>query len=425
MLFNRVRALDYMRRIGLDALVATSPVNVTYFSDYFCWLDPLVKAFMLNPGGSTERALQSYAVFPSEGSPALVVTPIFAANAADLWVKDIHPFGNSGLDDTALITPQLESARHIFESLQSRTESRTAVEALLSILRERGLTTARIGIELEGLSAASQEEILRALPRAEILNCSNLIRLVRMVKSSEELSRLTRAAEINETAAMNSLNLASSGSPVAEIVQNFRRRVAEAGADFDHFAFGIRGLGIAMEPAYVLSEDDVLYVDFGCLFQHYFSDGGTTLALREPSKEVSKRLSLLRGCLEAGAQNLRPRVRASAVRGEMWRFLTDHGITTSSPHGHGLGLEVRDYPILVENNGLRIQDDCVNESSDLVLECNMVINLESAIFNPGTGSLHIERSFVITEFGTRELVHQDRKGPVMPKHSGDGFQLMT
>src|SRR5689334_17497544 len=98
MLFNRVRALDYMRRIGLDALVATSPVNVTYFSDYFCWLDPLVKAFMLNPGGSTERALQSYAVFPSEGSPALVVTPIFAANAADLWVKDIHPFGNSGLD---------------------------------------------------------------------------------------------------------------------------------------------------------------------------------------------------------------------------------------------------------------------------------------------------------------------------------------
>src|SRR5262245_28721773 len=144
MLLNRLRAIDYMRRTDLDALVATSPVNVTYFSDYFCYLDPLIKAFMLSPGGSAERALQSYAVFPLEGDPALVVTPIFAANAADLWVKDIYPFGNSGLDDTAVNTSKLGSARHIFESLQSRTQSRTAVEALLSVFRERGLATGRI-----------------------------------------------------------------------------------------------------------------------------------------------------------------------------------------------------------------------------------------------------------------------------------------
>ena len=36
MLFNKSRAIDYMRRHKLDALVATSPVNTTYFSDYFC-----------------------------------------------------------------------------------------------------------------------------------------------------------------------------------------------------------------------------------------------------------------------------------------------------------------------------------------------------------------------------------------------------
>jgi len=242
-----------------------------------------------------------------------------------------------------------------------------------------------------------------------------------MVKSSEELDRMTHAAEIDEVAAMESLNLASPGRPIPELVQHFRKRVADMGAEFDHFAFGIRGLGIAMEPAYVLSDDDVLYVDFGCVFKHYFSDGGTTLALREPTQELSKHLSLLRSCLEAGAQNLRPGIRSSAVQGEMWRFLNGHGITASSPHGHGLGLEVRDYPILVENNGLHIHDDCVNEPSDLVLEPNMVITLESAIFKPGTASLHIERSFVVTESGARELVEQDRKGPVIPKLSHNSF----
>ena len=41
MLFNRERAIEHMDRCGLDALVATSPTNITYFSDYYCWLDKL------------------------------------------------------------------------------------------------------------------------------------------------------------------------------------------------------------------------------------------------------------------------------------------------------------------------------------------------------------------------------------------------
>ena len=34
MLLNRSRAIDYMRRCELDAIVATSPVNVRYLSDF-------------------------------------------------------------------------------------------------------------------------------------------------------------------------------------------------------------------------------------------------------------------------------------------------------------------------------------------------------------------------------------------------------
>ncbi|MCZ6678027.1 MAG: hypothetical protein O7E52_12330 [Candidatus Poribacteria bacterium] len=45
MLFNRIRAVEYMQRYGVDVLVATSPVNITYFSDYACWLDPLFKEY--------------------------------------------------------------------------------------------------------------------------------------------------------------------------------------------------------------------------------------------------------------------------------------------------------------------------------------------------------------------------------------------
>src|SRR4029079_8755326 len=124
-----------------------------------------------------------------------------------------------------------------------------------------------------------RDAIVGSLPRAQIRDCSNLIRLVRMVKSCEEIERLTRAAEISERAARESLMLARPGCSIAKLVHHFRMYAAGMDADFDHFAFGVRGLGIALEPHYTLSEGDLLYVDFGCVFQHYFSDGGTTLSL--------------------------------------------------------------------------------------------------------------------------------------------------
>lgn len=46
---------------------------------------------------------------------------------------------------------------------------------------------------------------------------------------------------------------------------------------------------------------------------------------------------------------------------------------------YAIGLDVRDYSILVAANGRRIQDDCVDVSSDLPPEEGMVINLEASL----------------------------------------------
>ncbi len=95
----------------------------------------------------------------------------------------------------------------------------------------------------------------------------------------------------------------------------------------------------------------------------------------------------------------------------MWEALTEHGVTHSFPHGHGIGLEVRDYPIIVPDNGLRIQDDCIDIPSDLPFEAGMVVNLEAAVFILGEGSVHTEQSYVVTEEGVRPLTEQRREQP--------------
>jgi len=413
MLFNRSRAIDYMTRFGLDALIATSPVNITYFTDYYCWLDPLFKEYMTKPGGSSSIA-EMYAVFPREGEPAFVVSPTFAVNAAELWVRDLHLFGHPGLEGP-LPSQTLSAFGHRLHELFHRPrQSARPRDALLSILRDRGLTKAVIGVEIEGMTAAARDALVTGLPQAQIKDCTNLIRLVRMVKSGEEIERLRRAAEISENAAMESLALARAGHPIADVVARYRLHVAEQGADFDHFAFGVNGLGIATEPSYILSSDDVLYVDFGCIYRHYFSDSGTTLAMVPLSGALQDRHSALDACFAAGTEAIRPGVLASSVQAAMREALSTRGVHASSPHGHGFGLEVRDYPILVADTGLRIRDDCVDVPSDLPLEANMVINLEAAVFLPGIGSVHREQTFVVTDNSSRSLIAQERARPVHP-----------
>ena len=100
MLLNKARALEYMKRYGVDVLVAASPVNVKYSSDYSCWIDSQFKEYMMTPGASSRLLPGAYAVFPSEGEPALLVNSVFAVNADNLWVKDIQVFGGSFLDES-------------------------------------------------------------------------------------------------------------------------------------------------------------------------------------------------------------------------------------------------------------------------------------------------------------------------------------
>ena len=415
MLFNKTRAQEYMRRCGVDALVATSPVNITYFSDYRCWIDPLFKAYMMVPGAPSDPdPTAAYAIFPLDADPALVASPTFAVNASELWVRDVHIFGDHGLDDSMPVPALSDAEQRIFDLLHRPQQNATPTDALLSVLKARGLANARIGIEMEGLSSKIKDTIEAGLPKAQLKDCSNLIRLVRMVKTEDELSRLTRSAEISEVAAMEALALARPGQPIAEVVQHYRQQISKEGADFDHFAFGVRGLGLATEPNYILTDDDILYVDFGCIYEGCFSDSGTTLTMHEPSTALVDRHRALRKCVEAGVEMMTPGAPASAAQAAMWETLNAHGITASSPHGHGLGLEVRDYPIIVADNGQRIYDDCVDIPSDLRLEVDMVLNLEAMISMPGIGSLHIEKSFVVTPNGSRPLIPQDRTRPVQP-----------
>ena len=407
MYFNQARALQWMDECGLDVLIATSPVNVTYFTDYACWITTLLRDYMMSPGTS-EHLSAMYAAFSRDERSCLVIDPMLAVNAADVWVDDLCTYSASGYERAAGAGSQFESDRRLYESLAASAGDESATDALVTWLKTHRLSDSRIGIEMAGLRPDAADQLRRQLPDAQIMDCTNLIRIIRVVKTHTEISLLRKAAQISEDACMAVLDSARPGTAIQELVQGYREQIASRGADFDHYAYAVRGNGIATRVDYTFTEGSYHFIDYGCIYQGYFSDTGLTLAIGEPASHVIDEYEALCDCHERAVAQMRPGARSSTVANAMHAALADAGITDEFPHGHGLGLEVRDYPIIVPDNGLRIADDCIDLPSDLPLEENMVVNLEIGIMRFGCGSTQYEQTLLITADGCEQLTPHDR-----------------
>ena len=403
------RASQWMERAAVDALVACSAENVYYFTGYRLWIDNLFRRYMVNPGAST-AIMNNFAVLSATGDAALVLPQPCELEAADLWVHQRFVFGV----EPSAASEDLENRRlsDINGFTPSSQRSRLQIDALVSALRENHLASARLGVEMEVLPAEDRQLIVDALPEAEVRDCSQLLRLIRMVKSADEQKLMRRAAKIAETGAMEAVKLAGPGKNLQDLVQCFREYVASQGADFDHFAFAPGGVGMTASSCYQLGDQETMFVDFGCLLEHYFSDSGFTLMVGEVGSEDLQRYELVLACLMRAAESLRPDTRASEVKAVMDATLEEGGVVGENPHGHGLGLEVRDYPILTPDNGLRIRDQCIDVASDVPLEEGMILCLEVPVFSIPDRSFQLEQMFLVTSDGGQPLTERDLTQPM-------------
>jgi Xaa-Pro aminopeptidase len=413
MLTNRERLASYMKAGDIEAVVSWSPVNVRYLTGYWCWLAPLLRENMVSPGGSAELAQRNVALFPLEGEPCLVLEPLWALNAAGSWVEDVRVAGNDGFIHGQPATGLPARVQRLAALVEARRWPGGPFEALADAVHERGLAASRIGVDLDGANPSDRDALRSVLRQAQLLNCSNLLRLVRAQKTEGEIAALERAGEIAEAGVMVALDQVGAGCALGELSQEFRARVASGGADFDHLSICVAGIGYATDASYKLPVNEAFYLDFGCVNSGWFSDSGLTVSIGDYDQATAEQYEAVRDSILAGTALLRPGVRASSVQAAMVEVLADRGISESFPHGHGLGLEVRDYPLIMPAKSRLIRDECVELSADLLLEPDMVVNLEAPVLTPGVRSVHCEQTFVITAEGCRPLVAQDREHPVL------------
>lgn len=396
MLLNRDRAYEIMDREGLDALVAVTANNVFYLSDFesdFLYDVPWVAC----------------AILPRDPNrPAcLIVTEIEAAVLVQrpTWMPEVkvYYFGIYGgvLKVHTFAEPQfLSEEDRAIQSLVKVAEAgqfSSVMQAAAVALRERGLTGSRIGLDDTRFAAALGD----TLRNATVVDATNLLLEIRMVKTPDEIGILREAARRNQLAMQRAIGAIRDGATWLEVSRAYEVAVAEQGARvFASFnGAGPRSAGAARpDAAYPIRPGDQVCFDSMLKWRRYMGDAQRTVVLGEPSAKAQRYWRAYAAGIAEAYDTLRPGVNTGDLRNRTIDTVRRSGMPSFElAFSHGIGLDHIEVPFIA---GGTLGDFPVVE--------NMVLNIDMELHEIGWGGLFFEESMLVTRNGAERLYSLER-----------------
>ncbi len=407
MLFNRTRALVLMEQFALDALIAATRENVTYLSDFAPWGQAVHKYFQR----------PNFVVFSqrTDAAPTLLIYPGEATYAAcyPSWIEDVCIYGAARSPHYRGTAP-MSSEEERFSSLLDggRLKGKSPAEALAKILREKGLLRGRIGVDHEGMSSALKQELRDSLPGAKFFDASDLFRLIRMVKTSDEIERLRKAAALNERAVQAVFRKAQIGCDELELASEYYLGIGKARGvvEWFHLGSGRRSAAICPPVRKKLAAGDLLRTDAGCILDCYHADTCGTGVMGEPTPKQARMFAAGQSGISACLEILRPGCKPSRLADALSQGLREGGAAEEKKDfvGHTIGIEPREFPFEF-GSPKPLSSPYLSETTDIPLQENMVVNIEVALVERGFGGIQIEHTLVLRRGGYEFIVPQNRE----------------
>lgn len=285
-----------------------------------------------------------------------------------------------------------EGLWHVDDVTVVKGKVRTAPQFVSDVLREQGLETARVSLDA-ATPLSLYRKLVEALPTVEFVEQESPVLSLRAVKDEAEIAALKRAQEVADAAFMELLGLMRPGRTEREVSLDLEFALRRLGADELAFANIVASGPNSANPhaipgERVLSEGDLVVVDFGARVNGYRSDTTRTVAIGQPSAAQRKVYNAVRDAHERVAQAIRPNVTGKAMHELAERVLAEHGYAQMMGHGlgHGVGLDIHELPNLSPRNPKRL------------VAGNVVTN-EPGVYIPGECGVRLEDCGVVTECG--------------------------
>lgn len=399
MLLNGQRAEGIMRERGLHALIATTPENVIYVSN-----DDSDRLFLF-------INMQVAALLPRDGlEPCLIVPgtelPYLAGEPS--WIRDVRAFGTFFVSQGGA-RPLNELEQRLL-TLMNRPRAESLVAAITEAVHDRGLDGGTLGLDEMNVSPRTMQALKAALPRVRFVEAFDTFREIRMVKTADEISRLRRSSEINEAGLQAIIRAAGRGVTDYDLKRVYYQKVTEEGAIPRMWgsSAGPRSSCFFSVGRELLEPGDLIRLDIGCRYLHYFADTSRTLVVGEATAAQRRAYAAVSSGVQAACERIRPGVKVSELFDVCMTTIRANGVPDFERHhcGHSIGLEMYEPPMVV-GGGRR--SDVFAQGPDRVLEPGMLINIEAPLYQLGFGGINMEDTLLVTPTGAEWLTSLDRE----------------
>jgi Xaa-Pro aminopeptidase len=359
-----------MKKLNLDAIVATTFDNFRYISDCRPYFTAVyyVNAYVVVLPRDKKPVVQGPVV---EGAPLGLAPPVKGWNG--------YPM---------IPVPVIASK---WASMVS------------TILKDNKIETGRVGVD--DFSFMSYLEFTRALPRVQIVPAFDAMLQARAIKTDDEITLLKKAAEIVDIGANVGLAAIKPGVRECDVVAKMAAAMYEAGSEAEPWAgslaSGERSLSSILSSDRMLKDGDLGVFDIGSIYAGYLGDIARTGAAGSPNREARMIYTAAYDSLMAGRNAVKPGALASEVDGMIRETLREaHCDVPPLSTGHGIGVGAPEIPwITPKEEGI----------TDYELKAGMVLCLEPRTGREGVTAAGCEDTILVTDSGYEVLTKCPRQ----------------
>ncbi|MBC8258275.1 MAG: aminopeptidase P family protein [SAR324 cluster bacterium] len=360
------RVQKQMAQKNIAGILLMTEPEIRYFSGFLTqfWQSPTRPWFLF---------------VPADKKPIAVIPEIGSALMHTTWIDDIRTWGAPAPKDDG-------------------------ISLLLDLLDPLSKQGAKLGI-MKGhetslrMPLGDYERLLTGLPGIEIVDATDILRSLRMVKSPAEIEKIAHICGIASRTFEQASEIFFKGQPLAEAFRAFRMECLAQGADDVPYLAGGIGQGgyrdiISPPSLRPLQSGDILMFDTGATFDGYFCDFDRNFAL-DQADELSRRAhDTLWRATEAGLAAARPGTTCRELFQAMQNVISEMDIQGGEVgrYGHGLGMQLTEQP------SHAVFDETV-------LAENMVITLEPSL-NYGDGLIMVHEENIVVQNGAPRLLSE-------------------
>lgn len=304
-------------------------------------------------------------------------------------------------EEPILVCPNMEvgQARNAGWSFDiiSYSDTDDPWEMIHHLLKQRNLNINKIAIEKEHVNVERYEKLLKIFQGASFISAEDKLHELRMIKDDKEIAIMRQAAELADFGVEIGVREIAEGKSEIEILATIEYELKKKGISkmsFDTMVLtGKKTASPHGKPGLAeIQKGDFVLFDLGVVLDGYCSDITRTVALghvSEKQREIYE--TVLKAQLEA-INISRVGVEIGKVDQAARNIIQQAGYGEYFTHriGHGLGIEVHEYPSMNATN-----------NSKLIM--GMTYTIEPGIYVPNVGGVRIEDDIFITNSGAEVL----------------------